>query len=409
MDSQLDHKKEIEIITPVGKPVKITFNEVKQVLCPTATDAEIILFLNQAQAFNLNPFVKEIELIKYTATDPAVIRVSMEARLKVAEHRPEFIQSKAGIIIKPKNGQAQFIEGTFYDKDAVTLVGGWAKVWTKKQKEPVYSAVHLTEVTQYTKDGAATRFWRTMPATMCRKVAYYRALREAFPSLFAGPSSVEASEAAAVVDGEFQETHEPPKTEPLPDGAPNAFLDAEGKPRWDFFWAKLKEQFGISHDIALSLLKISSFAEIYHDDLGQAWEDIVAALNKGKPATPPTEPATESPPKSETAGTPTEEPAKSAEPSESDIMFENLESATQKPPVDADWVKTTIFNLRKNGCTEVTGNKLAERWRQKYNVKESLGGLSIKQSLTLLLRPDAEDLCKWLQELEEKYPAQVQK
>jgi hypothetical protein len=93
---------------------------------------------------------------------------------------------------------------------------------------------------------------------------------------------------------------------------------------------------------------------------------------------------------------------------ESDIMFDSLVSATvEKSKVDADWVKNTIFNLRQNGCEEVTANKLADRWKNKYSVKESLEGLNFKQSLAMLLPTDAEDFCKWLQELEDKYPAKA--
>jgi len=94
---------------------------------------------------------------------------------------------------------------------------------------------------------------------------------------------------------------------------------------------------------------------------------------------------------------------------ESDIMFDALLSASKKPFAvtedTADWVKTTIYNLRKTDCHDVTGNKLAERWRDKYHVSQSLEGMTIKQSLIMLLPPDIEDFCKWLQELELKYPA----
>jgi hypothetical protein len=106
------------------------------------------------------------------------------------------------------------------------------------------------------------------------------------------------------------------------------------------------------------------------------------------------------------------EPVETHEPipgqTESDIMFNSLVSATfEKSKIDADWVKNTIFNLRQNGCEDVTGNKLADRWKTKYGVKESLEGLNFKQSLAMLLPPDAEDFCKWLQELEDKYPAKA--
>jgi hypothetical protein len=116
-----------------------------------------------------------------------------------------------------------------------------------------------------------------------------------------------------------------------------------------------------------------------------------------EPGSEVVEPETEPPPETQI-----EQPK--TPPSESELMFDQMESASSKTKVDADWVKTMIFNLRKNGCEEVTGNKLAERWKDKYHVKESLEGLSVKHSLLLLLSPDAEDFCKWLQELEDKYP-----
>ena len=102
-----------------------------------------------------------------------------------------------------------------------------------------------------------------------------------------------------------------------------------------------------------------------------------------------------------------EEPPAFPEQSESDLMFDQLESASKKPEVkvDAEWVKSTIYNLRRNGCEEVTGNKLAERFIKNYEIKVTLEGLTIKQAIALLLPEKAKDFCKWLQDLEEKYPA----
>jgi hypothetical protein len=104
---------------------------------------------------------------------------------------------------------------------------------------------------------------------------------------------------------------------------------------------------------------------------------------------------------------PPEEPGHTDPPGDqsSDQMFDALVSATAtKSKVDPEWVKSTIYTLRQNGCEEVTGNKLSDRWISKYHITQVLQGMTIKQSLALLLPPDAEDFCNWLQDLEVKYP-----
>ena len=103
--------------------------------------------------------------------------------------------------------------------------------------------------------------------------------------------------------------------------------------------------------------------------------------------------------------TPPEEPPASPEQTESDRFFESMESASKpKAKVDIDWVKSTIFHLRQNGCLEVTGQKLAERFKNNYQIQQTLEGMSIKGSVALLLPEHAADFCQWLQKLEEKYP-----
>jgi len=93
---------------------------------------------------------------------------------------------------------------------------------------------------------------------------------------------------------------------------------------------------------------------------------------------------------------------------ESDIMFDSLVSATvEKSKVDADWVKNTIFNLRQNGCEEVTANKLADRWKNIIQCQRITRRPELQTVLAMLLPTDAEDFCKWLQELEDKYPAKA--
>jgi len=349
----------------------VTFEAVKKRICPTATNEEIILFLDRCQNEQLDPFRNEIYLVKY-GTDPAATIIAFESYLKVAESRDDYLGYEAGIILKHKDQAPEFREGEIlYEDEKDNLAGGWARVHLKNRTRPVYVSVNLREYQKFTKDGVLTRFWKNAPAAQIRKVATVHAIKEAFPSRFAG----------TVVEGEYEVQED--------DTIPEAFKDGEEQ-NWKLFWSKQKEK-GLNYKSCLSILGINKMHEDWLNlgkTLEQADNVINNYLNNGKIETTP-EPV----PESETKQT------------ESDRMFEELESATPKVKVDADWVKSTIYNLRKNGCQEVTGNKLAERWKEKYHVKEGLEGLTIKQSLLLLLPPDAEDFCKWLQGLEEKYPS----
>ncbi len=117
----------------------------------------------------------------------------------------------------------------------------------------------------------------------------------------------------------------------------------------------------------------------------------------------------------EPAGTepePAPEPDEPSEPpetetqTESDRLFDEMESASKKAPaipaakVEAQWVVSTINELRKKGCEAVTGNKLAERFAKNYAIRETLEGMSMKQVLAMLTPEQAADFCKWLQDLE---------
>jgi len=124
-----------------------------------------------------------------------------------------------------------------------------------------------------------------------------------------------------------------------------------------------------------------------------------AAVEPGELATDGEEPP-------ETA-TETEEPSSERviTETESDRLFDQLESANTKPPetkVDAQSVVSTIHELRKKGCAAVTGNALADRFLVNYHVAGPLEGLTMKEVLAKLAPGQAADFCLWLQELASK-------
>lgn len=147
----------------------------------TVTDQEVNYFVHLCRGQGLNPFLKEIYLIKF-GTQPATFVVSKEAFLKRAEANPQYDGSESGIIVLNKDGELIERKGGFFLKDSEQVVGGWAKVYRKDRKYPSDVQVTFEEYAGRTKDGNLNSNWANRPATMIKKVALVQALREAFPN-----------------------------------------------------------------------------------------------------------------------------------------------------------------------------------------------------------------------------------
>lgn len=147
----------------------------------TVTDQEVNYFVHLCRGQGLNPFLKEIYLIKF-GQQPATFVVSKEAFLKRAEANPQYDGSESGIIVLNKDGELIERKGGFFLKDSEQVVGGWAKVYRKDRKYPSDVQVTFEEYAGRTKDGNLNSNWANRPATMIKKVALVQALREAFPN-----------------------------------------------------------------------------------------------------------------------------------------------------------------------------------------------------------------------------------
>jgi len=238
----------------------ITAQDVTNYLCPTASPNEVALFLKVCQTEGLNPFAREVFLIKFQKDKPAQIVVSIDAFLKAAEGNEQFDGFEAGIIVQDSAGKLEFREGSFLlNEEKGKLRGGWAKVFRKDRTKPFYSAVTLEGYRKYTRDGHPTEFWADKKCPdMIRKVATMHSLREAFPARLAKLSTVEA---------EFQE---------VPEGTlPSAFVN-EGEPQWDKFWTKLAEMGYTNKEEVHTILGVASLKDWV--DSGKSLEDAVAKL-----------------------------------------------------------------------------------------------------------------------------------
>lgn len=162
----------------------LTVETIVKYLAPLATEQEAYQFLQLCKSRNLNPFLREAYLIKYSEKDAASFVVGKDAFIKRADMQPDFGGFQAGIIIQDHNENTVQREGAFLTENE-KLVGGWARVF-RKEREPYYEQVALSEYIKKNSQGQPIRSWATMPATMIRKVALVHALREAYPQELSG-------------------------------------------------------------------------------------------------------------------------------------------------------------------------------------------------------------------------------
>jgi len=260
--------QEVAIIEHRGTPLRITWQDVKTLICPLATNQETAIFIKTCQALQLSPFHNEIYLIKYSERDKAATVVAVGAYLKAAELNENYNGHEAGVILRDSGGKLEFREGAFVlDDELDKLVGGWARVYRKDRDRPTYMAVNKTECVRYTREGKLTQFWtREKWASMLRKTALKRALVEAFPSLFVG--TLATTEVADDVP-ELEEGELPPA------------LEKGGRPDWKKFWARVKSELGLTTEQARELLHVESIRKDLIDQgvsMETIWDSLIHAL-----------------------------------------------------------------------------------------------------------------------------------
>jgi len=250
-----------------GEPLTITFQDVKSLICPLATDQEVAIFLKTCQSLQLNPFAHECFLIKYDSRDKAAFVIAIDSYLKAAEANPEYDGCEAGIVLKDSGGKLELREGAFLlDEDRSRLAGGWAKVYRKDRSRPTYVAVNKNECIKLTREGKPTQFWSEFKQPwMLRKSALKRALVEAFPSLFAG--TLATAEITSDMEGEL----------------PPAFQN-NGQPDWPKFWVRVNDELGLTEKQAHELLGMDSLKESIERGwtLEDIWNELVKRLRERK-------------------------------------------------------------------------------------------------------------------------------
>jgi phage recombination protein Bet len=181
----------VKYMTDTGE-VELSSQIVRQYLVNgngNVTDQELIMFLNLCKYQKLNPFLREAYLIKF-GTAPATIVTGKEVFTKRAAKLEKFDGKEEGITVLTSSGEIVQRKGSLV-LNGEQLVGGWARIYRKDWSHPTEIEVSVDEYCRKNSDGLPMASWKSMPATMIRKVALVQALRETFPEDFQGLYSPE--------------------------------------------------------------------------------------------------------------------------------------------------------------------------------------------------------------------------
>ncbi|MCQ2106380.1 MAG: phage recombination protein Bet [Fibrobacter sp.] len=214
---------EVTVQTEANKVTQKLLYEYLSTLTTSLTEGERVQFLAIAQAFNLNPFKREIYAVKYGNSFNVI--TGYEVYIKRAESFPQYdgYETEFGI-------------------DAAKQVFCTCRVFRKDRSHACTSTVYMAEY------NTGKSLWLSKPKVMLEKVAIATAFRRAFPSEFNGMpyTSDEMPEPTATLDpkNEIPQAEKPAKrsfSEVIADERSRVGEEAFNKLLFDFGCTKLSE------------------------------------------------------------------------------------------------------------------------------------------------------------------------
>ena len=137
-------------------------------------------FLMQAAIFGANPFTVPAEIYPLPFVSGGVTTyapcISAKKYVEKGLENPMFDGMKSGVIVEKADGTFDYRRGQVYNSKTEKLAGGWAEIFIKGVREPIFRGVNIEEFIQRKSDGTANKFWKDKPALMIEKVAQKQAM-----------------------------------------------------------------------------------------------------------------------------------------------------------------------------------------------------------------------------------------
>lgn len=180
--------------------------EMKKLICKVKlSEVEFATFIELGKATQLNPFLKEIWVVKYDEKSPASIFIGRDGYRKAAQRDPEYDFHETDAVYSndkfKRNSITGEIQHEYNLKDRGELLGAYCIVKRKSSERPSYTWVKLSEYS------TGKSLWNPQsgkPETMIKKVAECQGLRACFQDLLGGTYSQEEMERdqVTVIDGD---------------------------------------------------------------------------------------------------------------------------------------------------------------------------------------------------------------
>jgi len=155
--------------------------DIRKAYAKNATDTEFNMLIEMGRATALNPFLREIWLVKY-GNGAAQIFIGRDGYRIAAQRQPDYDYHLVDAVYS--NDKFQMWNGEVQHQYEIAnrgnLIGAYCVVKRKSATRTMYVFVEFPEYDL--KQG----LWKTKPATMIKKVAEAQAIRMAFQSTFAG-------------------------------------------------------------------------------------------------------------------------------------------------------------------------------------------------------------------------------